>query len=338
VLPAEQTTISTMITMSSTVETTITLEGTAGSPGKVKKEKSSKWTNFGNKSLKLMRSPKLMKSKKSKSPNKENENEMQNSLESSTVNNNDEMMDTLFGNLNTNFQRKLDWWSELIVDSSVKLNDPLFSINGLKMRFKRKGLTPIGLGKVINELVNNKVIMKREVYWSLLNDFTWKNWIYNKVTSYSPFRKKDPLVDEQEYIILPIIENEAKKIISEINEKYLFKTERILFIEDLEKDFPNISLLIPYLYSTNIAVSWEWKGRQVIKFRSESETKVQYSEIDNGIISLKTTQSILQLQIDRISEGILNYKKLATKAGKDGNKPLAYSYIRRKKTIRRYIK
>lgn len=140
-------------------------------------------------------------------------------------------------------------------------------------------------------------------------------------------------MDEQEYIILPIIENEAKKIISEINEKYLFKTERILFIEDLEKDFPNISLLIPYLYSTNIAVSWEWKGRQVIKFRSESETKVQYSEIDNGIISLKTTQSILQLQIDRISEGILNYKKLATKAGKDGNKPLAYSYIRRKKQL-----
>jgi len=130
-----------------------------------------------------------------------------------------------------------------------------------------------------------------------------------------------------------MIEDEAKNVFAFISKTCLFNTDRILFLEELEKEFPNIRYLIPYLYSQNIAVTWDWKGKEVIKFRSDFEAKIHLSDVDHGIISLKSTQETLQLQLDKINESIVSYKQSAIKAGKEGNKPLAYSFIRRKKQL-----
>ena len=72
---------------------------------------------------------------------------------------------------------KLLFWASAIVELCDSLDELCFDIKVLKSRFRRKGVTPLGLNTVLNEMLNNGEIVRTSDFLDSVYD-TWSEWSY----------------------------------------------------------------------------------------------------------------------------------------------------------------
>lgn len=70
---------------------------------------------------------------------------------------------------------KLCFWRKLILSSSKELDKPTFTLSELQIRFKRNGLNPRCLSKVVEQMKAARVIETLED-WSSAPAGSWGDW------------------------------------------------------------------------------------------------------------------------------------------------------------------
>lgn len=72
-------------------------------------------------------------------------------------------------NLNPkSWDQKVKFWSELIVDDCVKLQQAIIDVLQLKEKFRRKGKSPSGLDTVVQEMIRYVYVRVCSYVWMLL--------------------------------------------------------------------------------------------------------------------------------------------------------------------------
>ena len=72
---------------------------------------------------------------------------------------------------------KLQFWRSAIVHSCESYDELILDVSVLKTRFRRNGVSPLGLGIVLKEMLNSGDIMSCEQFLSSVYD-TWGSWSY----------------------------------------------------------------------------------------------------------------------------------------------------------------
>ena len=72
---------------------------------------------------------------------------------------------------------KFQFWTSAILESCDSLDELCFDINVLKSRFRRKGVTPLGLSTVVKEMLNSGQVVRMSDFLASVYD-TWSDWSY----------------------------------------------------------------------------------------------------------------------------------------------------------------
>ena len=72
---------------------------------------------------------------------------------------------------------KLRFWTSAILESCESLDELCFDTNVLKTRFRRKGVTPLGLNTVLKEMLNSGEIVRTSDFVDSVYD-SWSEWSY----------------------------------------------------------------------------------------------------------------------------------------------------------------
>lgn len=96
----------------------------------------------------------------------------------------DERMDNLFAPFRAksvnpvNYERKLEFWRNLICQYCVQNGSPVVSINQLRLAFKRGEKKPYCLDVVLKELLSDGIVRPRTAF-ALKPQETWSGWAMN---------------------------------------------------------------------------------------------------------------------------------------------------------------
>jgi charged multivesicular body protein 7 len=72
---------------------------------------------------------------------------------------------------------KFQFWASAIIESCHSFDELYFDINVLKSRFRRKGVTPLGLSTVVKEMLNSGQVVCMSDFLDSVYD-TWGEWTY----------------------------------------------------------------------------------------------------------------------------------------------------------------
>ncbi|GBO05851.1 hypothetical protein AVEN_201842-1 [Araneus ventricosus] len=134
------------------------------------------------------------------------------------------------------------------------------------------------------------------------------SWAYSSVHSFLKLNKT-----EENYIILPVVQDLASKIVNLYKGLIETKwTDNAVFLEHLRQeckdicsDF-NFKLAVIQLQREKKASIFEDNGEKVIKFRKEEEKKIEpLSEVDKAVLSLKRARDAILTDMETLEASIL---------------------------------
>ncbi|KAJ3029964.1 UNVERIFIED_CONTAM: hypothetical protein HDU68_010541 [Siphonaria sp. JEL0065] len=218
--------------------------------------------------------------------------------------------------------------------------------------FKRKGLTPLGMDTVIDEMRKLGALVPVTQYLNSGGDSN--GWSLTSLVTL-PFRlvfgsSTGSGVEVEELVVLALVQEYAMRLSDYVKNVGVYPTDYIHSPEKLihkvfngEKDAKSVKweqldccLLVKYLENSGKAIV-EWDANRnpiIVKFLvSPSNGSKKISETDKGILHILMTIDSIQDQITQLDFKIDQLKSNAKKALSANQKQVALSYLRQKKDI-----
>ena len=238
---------------------------------------------------------------------------------------------------------KLHFWSKAIVEGCKFRGDICIDLATLKRRFSRNGLTPLGLGIVIREMLQRGKLERKEDF---LNCGTegWLSWSYGlakKSVRWSVGTlwsgSGEPVNLNEQFVLVDEAKENAEWILKRHYERVECETTDHIIpwnvLKTREKfDEQTLAVLIASLQKQSKAVVFTTgEGEKIVKFAKRGETSVSLvSDSDVEIVRLKKTLAILTLQINKLSNEVEKCRLQAASLVKEGARPKALKLLKRK--------
>ncbi|VVC42264.1 Hypothetical protein CINCED_3A010081 [Cinara cedri] len=260
-----------------------------------------------------------------------------------------------------NYDNKMKFWKNAIIAECSRRHRCLFSVGELKTWFVFKGRSPVCLLVVVEDMFREGTIKSRSNFEQMTseNNSAWSTWAMNTLVksplSWSVGRIKESIlspttvVDEiSEYVILHLVEDQANKLFNMIS---MNDQSQIFFMDDLQTRLCEIYNDNIAMTSTELIVhSLEIRNKVfvergehlvankiLVKVASSGKNVEPLSELEKNFFKLKETEKIL---IDEINKMDIEKESL-TKEAKNyiakNMKPIALTYLRKKKEIEKRV-
>ncbi|KAL5291165.1 CHMP7 family protein [Megaselia abdita] len=262
---------------------------------------------------------------------------------------NDERMDRLFAPFRARsvnpegYDIKVDFWKDMIRRYCEYNGSPNFSKSELQKALQRKGKVPYGLDIVLNDFIIKKEVRKRsEFVYDPLN--SWTGWAMNS------FVKKPILWGVQKIVTKPasddvfthlelasemtenlqaLLSEHAGRVIRFSSLKSFMSKNRLHLNEDgLNITLHNLNfqkiIFVEYEFLNNRKVP------KYIKVPKPGNIATPIEPTDVALLELEDSQVKLAGQLTKIEEEIKEHDNMVRQLMKEGKKPLAKSYLRKR--------
>lgn len=260
-----------------------------------------------------------------------------------------------------NYDNKMKFWKNTIISECDHRHHCSFSINDLKTWFLFKGRSPLCLLTVVEDMFREGIIKSQSNFEQITsqNNSNWSTWAVNTLVksplSWSVGRIKEsilsptPVIDEKsEYIILHLVENQANELFNTISGN---EQPQILFMDDLQKRLHEMWNTDVSMTSTELIVhSLEIRNKvfvergehlvankTLVKIASNDKDVEPISELEKNFFKLKETEKILIGEISHMDFEKESLIKEAKSYIAKNMKPIALTYLRKKKEIEKRI-
>ncbi|XP_075221621.1 charged multivesicular body protein 7 [Lycorma delicatula] len=272
--------------------------------------------------------------------------------------NNDIRMNSLFApfrkrELNPiDYESKMLFWKNSIDTSLYECGCCSFTVEELEKAFVREGRKPACIGEVIDNLLRDGDIKYQSDFEALIpSENTWTSWAVKSLVTmplkWSFDKLKDALVScpptnyEQRFVHMSAIKRKANDLLMNINDEL---KGIILTMDQLvdgskecsikEHDLP---VIVHWLELQGLATVTVLDNKKLVKLAQNGKKFEQITEADKATLSLRNiekqlTTSIEGLEIQR-QESIQEAKNYLKK----GMRPMAKSYLRKKKEFEKQI-
>lgn len=260
-----------------------------------------------------------------------------------------------------NYDNKMKFWKNTIVSACDRRHRCSFSVDEMKTWFLFKGRSPLCLLTVVEDMFREGIIKSRSNFEQMTSQSNgnWSTWAVNTLVknplSWSVGRIKEsilpptPAIDEKsEYIVLHLIENQANELFNTISMK---EQSQILFMDDLQKRLHEMWNVDVSMSSTELIVhSLEIRNKvfvergehlvtnkTLVKIANCDKDVEPITELEKNFFKLKETEKILIGEIGNMDFEKESLTKEAKSYIAKNMKPIALTYLRKKKEIEKRI-
>ncbi|KDQ09179.1 hypothetical protein BOTBODRAFT_117543 [Botryobasidium botryosum FD-172 SS1] len=235
------------------------------------------------------------------------------------------------------------------------------------LRWERIG-RPGGLGTVIAELTESRALILLSDFLSATQSIYASSSLAYRVASYIVGRPLwwlleqanlvggDSAVSEKQkwerargtYVVISLVESAAEAVLEHQRTKPgMSITDALYSLSSFRDEFANVALPGVTLSETDVKVLLTYLQRdkrvlvsekEVIKFIDEDEVEAEITEVDRGVLDMKTTSERLQEQIDEIQRKIEDRTSRVKEHLRKKQQELAMSYLRSKKQLEELLK
>ncbi|XP_042912940.1 charged multivesicular body protein 7 [Parasteatoda tepidariorum] len=244
---------------------------------------------------------------------------------------------------------KMNFWTTTIQELCIKSQSPLISQVSLCAALHRKGKQPQCLDVVLDNMFRQGLILSVDEFNKAANlNQGWHRWGldvlvqkpvvwgFSSVQSLLSWSKKDAT-----YVVLSVVKDLAAKLLKRYRDLVDTKwTDTAVFLDTFREECEDIcpmqsfNLALIQLQNDRNAVVFEQDGKKVIKFKKVDEKKVlPLSQVDKGILSLKSAKDTLINDVDELEEKILSCTNSIKQLLKNGYKNKSMMMLKRKKRL-----
>ncbi|XP_050544556.1 charged multivesicular body protein 7 [Daktulosphaira vitifoliae] len=260
-----------------------------------------------------------------------------------------------------NYDSKMKFWKEAIIAESIRRHKCSYSASELKTWFVYQGRTPMCLLNVIEDMYRDGTIKSKTEFQQMQNQTqcSWSNWAVNTLVknplSWSVGKVKNSLVssskpfdDKTDYVNLQLVESQANELFSvlAVNEKSL-----IFFMDDIQKRLNDLwnddisiqttELIVHSLEICNKAYVEHGEhliaNKTLVKIAGFGKNVEPISDLEKNFFKLKEAEKILIGEISNLDKEKESLIKEAKMYVAKNMKPIALSYLRKKKEVERRI-
>ncbi|KAL4112908.1 hypothetical protein QTP88_016627 [Uroleucon formosanum] len=259
-----------------------------------------------------------------------------------------------------NYDNKMKFWKNTIVSECDCRHRCSFSVNELKTWFLIKGRSPLCLLTVVEDMFREGTIKSQSNFEQMMsqNNSNWSTWAVNTLVksplSWSVGRIKEsiltpPAIEEKsEYVVLRLVENQANELFNIIS---VNDQSQILFMDDIQKRLNKMWNADVSMTTTELIVhSLEIRNKvfvergehlvtnkTLVKIASGDKDVEPISELEKNFFKLKETEKILIGEISNMDFEKESLVKEAKSYIAKNMKPIALTYLRKKKEIEKRI-
>ncbi|KAI9017766.1 Snf7-domain-containing protein [Gaertneriomyces semiglobifer] len=251
---------------------------------------------------------------------------------------------------------KLRFWRDIIFETTRLglLSDASlvsFDSTNLEQKFVRRGLTPLGLDVVLDDLQKSGDIIPLKSFtanssegWSLFSVVTTPiSWGWSAIMGGNePSSHKT----RQAFVVVPLVKELASGLLTSLRSSALVATDNLYSYEELEHHFEqlanaktgrqpsslDLSLVQTQLERDGDMIFDGTGDKRVVKIRSAKTTGplMPVSVTDRGVVTMKRTVTMLQRQIASLEAQISSLVVQAQQKLRQKQKPQALYCLRQK--------
>ncbi|GMR51827.1 hypothetical protein PMAYCL1PPCAC_22022 [Pristionchus mayeri] len=249
------------------------------------------------------------------------------------------------------YDKKMDFWSELIGSSCLAERSATFSVDMLKRRFMRGEKLPACISQVVDNLVKSGEVMTISEWRSQHSG--WLDWGMAKLgttaTSWLWGGAPKSLVAPDEQVVhVATLKKQADRVVElmrkELEADVDGTAEVVAYSEMYEKctgiisNQTNFELVLDELTSRGEVSVGMSKGEKIIKFRdSGSSGPAAFSESDASVHDIRKAMSALEKRIAQLEGSIKKFDADARACIRSGDRNRAALMLRRKKAAEKEL-
>lgn len=266
--------------------------------------------------------------------------------------NNDYYMKFLMGSFQrsidpSNYDAKLKFWRDMILTYCYYKRSASFNIDELQNAFKRRNGIPYGLNTIVQEMLQDKQILRRSEYeYDPANSWTgWAMSFVKKPLTWGlrQIRGAEEKPEKIEYIHLKILENFTDELYKVLQQEPGQIYHLAKLVQQIHGKFylteDCIKLCLQTLHSQGL-IGLDYtiandNKRQIhlVKIPSEADPSIEISEVNRAVHNLKMAQNSLLSQLEDIEKEVKLNEDKARQYIKDGKRQLAKAYLRKKQLL-----
>jgi len=246
------------------------------------------------------------------------------------------------------YERKMQFWTEIISTSCKHLGDPVINLAKMKTRCRRRDQIAAPLPTVLQEMHRTKQIQPVS---EIMAGSDWFSWGYSLVSSSVSWLLGSGTQTEEngiDFVHLDTLKMLADKVLKVHGEQEPEADDASNLVEyctlrdQCQKHFATqqaFDLALQYLLSQgHISVHKASTGEKIIKFREERENgPVRSTETDTNIHDVRKAMSKLEKEVSRLEDTAKRCEQDARTALRAGNKGKAKNMLRQKQLVMKQL-
>ncbi|KAJ3049950.1 Charged multivesicular body protein 7 [Rhizophlyctis rosea] len=265
------------------------------------------------------------------------------------------------------YDARLRFWQTLLkqVCGRGYLSSNLLSMNvdALDTNFQRKRVTPLGMAVVLTHMVESGDLVPID---SFARSSSWTSWAFSTFVKrpvswgFSQLVSFDSsAVLHGTYVVVPLVRESSERLLAGVRQDAHYQTDYLLSKDDLLQQYGktaapagstaplsevDLEILLRYLQKRlDIAISVPTADEliTVIKVKSAKEAQTKtlvITEVDRGILTIKTTVRRLTTQVEQLESKITDLTRQAQERVRLKQKERALHAIRQKKAVTEVLK
>uniref|UniRef100_A0AAF5PYM5 Charged multivesicular body protein 7 n=1 Tax=Wuchereria bancrofti TaxID=6293 RepID=A0AAF5PYM5_WUCBA len=236
------------------------------------------------------------------------------------------------------YDRKIEFWSDMIAKSCDSERNTVFTIDILKRRFRRGDQLPGSLNVIIQHMLDIGEI-------TTLDDYKARNqnWLQRGYRSFMGSLWGATNDNQTEYVHLPTVKKHADNMLEFFRSEYAVDDDMLPEIVDSAEFFEECKHLVANkkTYDVTLAelvnrgevtIGSSKIGEEILKFRDNAAYgPIKWTESDASVHDMRRAMSKLEHEIKRLEMKAKKAEKDARLYIRQGNKNHAAQYLRQKK-------
>ncbi|KAM3718663.1 Charged multivesicular body protein [Dirofilaria immitis] len=236
------------------------------------------------------------------------------------------------------YDRKIEFWSDMIAKSCDSERNAVFTIDILKRRFRRGNQLPGSLNVIIQHMLDTGEI-------TTLNDYKARNqnWLQRGYRTFVGSFWGATNDNQTEYVHLPTVQKHANSILEFFRSEYAVDDDMLPEIVDSAEFFEECKNLVANKKTYDVAlaelinrgevtIGSSKIGEEILKFRDNTvRGPIKWTESDASVHDMRRAMSKLEHEIKRLEQKAKKAEQDARLYIRQGDKNHAAHYLRQKK-------
>ncbi|VDK84809.1 unnamed protein product [Litomosoides sigmodontis] len=236
------------------------------------------------------------------------------------------------------YDRKIEFWSDMIAKSCDSEKNSVFTIDILKRRFRRGDQLPGSLNVIIQHMLDTGEIITVDDYKARN-----QNWLQRRYRSFMGSLWGATSDNQTEYVHLLTVQKHADNMLEFFRSEYAVDDDMLPEIVDSAEFFDECKNLVANKKTYDIAlaelvnrgevtIGSSKIGEEILKFRDNSvRGTIKWTESDASVHDMRRAMSKLEHEIKRLELKAKKAEQDARLYIRQGDKNHAAHYLRQKK-------